>query len=134
MQITAAPASSTFASPRSTAPTQPLALGTLWVRAAQRVAAHGSNTPERASDQSFVVGAHLARNAAEQLLKATPRTQFHYLDQAAAHALEGAALLEKASLARNAEFPLDVTLATIRDLSRRAFDAFEHALERIDND
>lgn len=133
MQVSA-PAMPSSTTLETTIPTQPLALGTLCLRTAQGIAARASNDPATVTDQSLFTGAAVARRAAEQLLLATPRTPFHHLDQAAAYALEGAKLLATASRARNAEFPVDVTLDTIRDLSRRAFDAFELAFERVEND
>lgn len=133
MQI-AAPSSPTSVMTETTIPTQPLALGTLCLRTAQGIAASAANEPASAGDRSLLSGAAIARRAAEQLLLATPRTPYHRLDAAAAHAIEGAELLATAARARNAEFPVDVTLATIRDLSRRAFDAFELAFECVEND
>lgn len=133
MQI-AAPTESSMPMALTTMPTQPLALGTVCLRTAQQIAGAASQDPASMNDRSLHSGVVIARRAAEQLLLATPRTPFHRLDEAAGYALEGAALLATAARARNAEFPLDATLATIRDLSRRAFDAFEAALECVDND
>lgn len=132
MQITPLPSSS-FES-YTTIPTQPLAYGTLCLRTAQRIAADALRDPASASDQALRSGAAIAERAAEQLLKAVPRTPCHRLDVAAQHAVDGAALLAQAARARGAEFTTEATLSAIRELAGRAVDAFGRALERVEND
>lgn len=116
----------------TTVPTQPLALGALYLRTARDVARDARMDPASVSDRALVSGAAVARRAADQLERAVARVPAQHPLEAARFARAGAELLLTASRARGAEFAALTTLELIRELAGRAEEAFGRAFDLID--
>lgn len=79
-------------------------------------------------------GVRLAAQAAAELFLAQPRSDYQDLVLARRQVIDGRQELEQALVTLRASAPGIDVAATVLNHARRAFDAFEHALEILEND